>query len=92
MPVLQSTLRFGAVAFLIFGALAGVTETRPTKTVPVVAVGPQYDTTHVYVAPQDVDAFVNAFLVRLEAPARNKLWLPSRRLRALRAPSFCRLQ
>lgn len=27
-----------------------------------VAVSPQYDTTHVYVAPEDVDAFVKAFL------------------------------
>jgi predicted enzyme related to lactoylglutathione lyase len=31
----------------------------PTSTV---AVGPQYDTTHVYVAPEKVDAFVKAFL------------------------------
>lgn len=29
---------------------------------PMVAVAPQYDTTHVYVAPQDVQPFVNAFL------------------------------
>jgi hypothetical protein len=29
---------------------------------PVVAVAPQYDTTHVYVAPQDVDRFVASFL------------------------------
>ncbi|HET6555602.1 MAG TPA: glyoxalase [Dyella sp.] len=29
---------------------------------PVVAVGPQYDTTHVYVAPADVDRFVESFL------------------------------
>jgi len=27
-----------------------------------VAVGPQYDTTHVYVAPADLDAFVNSFV------------------------------
>jgi hypothetical protein len=27
-----------------------------------VAVGPQYDTTHVYVAPADIDAFVNSFV------------------------------
>jgi predicted enzyme related to lactoylglutathione lyase len=31
----------------------------PSSTV---AVGPQYDTTHVYVAPENVDAFVKAFL------------------------------
>src|ERR1700689_941061 len=29
---------------------------------PAVAVGPQYDTTHVYVAPADVDGFVTSFL------------------------------
>jgi predicted enzyme related to lactoylglutathione lyase len=29
---------------------------------PAVAVGPQYDTTHVYVAPADVDPFVASFL------------------------------
>src|SRR5271168_764733 len=29
---------------------------------PIVAVGPQYDTTHVYVAPSDVDRFVASFL------------------------------
>jgi predicted enzyme related to lactoylglutathione lyase len=29
---------------------------------PMVAVGSQYDTTHVYVAPGDVDRFVDAFL------------------------------
>src|SRR5271155_546572 len=28
-----------------------------------VAVGPQYDSTHVYVAPADLDAFVNSFTV-----------------------------
>ncbi len=29
---------------------------------PVVAVSPQYDTTHVYVAPEDVDRFAQSFL------------------------------
>ncbi len=32
------------------------------QTSPAIAVGPQYDTTHVYVAPENVDAFVKAFL------------------------------
>jgi hypothetical protein len=31
-------------------------------TTPAVAVAPQYDTTHVYVQPSDVDAFVKSFL------------------------------
>jgi hypothetical protein len=62
MRALQSTLRFGAAAILIFGVSAGLAETRSAKATPVVAVGPQYDTTHVYVAPENVDAFVKAFL------------------------------
>ena len=32
------------------------------KSLPVVSVGPQYDTTHVYVATQDIDAFVDSFV------------------------------
>lgn len=32
------------------------------QTSPIVAVGPQYDTTHVYVAPENVNPFVKAFL------------------------------
>ncbi|MCX4169792.1 MULTISPECIES: VOC family protein [Paraburkholderia] len=32
------------------------------KSLPVVSVGPQYDTTHVYVASQDIDAFVDSFI------------------------------
>lgn len=32
------------------------------KQAPGVAVGAQYDTTHVYVAPADFDAFVNSFI------------------------------
>src|SRR5437667_10800918 len=32
-------------------------ETRPPASSPPVAVGPQYDTTHVYVAPEDFDRF-----------------------------------
>jgi hypothetical protein len=31
----------------------------------VVSVGPQYDTTHVYVASQDIDAFVDGFVAEI---------------------------
>jgi predicted enzyme related to lactoylglutathione lyase len=31
------------------------------EAMPDVAVGPQYDSTHVYVAPSDLEAFVNSF-------------------------------
>lgn len=34
----------------------------PTAEAPDVAVAPQYDTTHVYVEPADVDRFVTSFL------------------------------
>jgi predicted enzyme related to lactoylglutathione lyase len=37
-------------------------ETRPPASSPPVAVGPQYDTTHVYVAPEDFDRFVASLL------------------------------
>src|SRR5436309_11234448 len=33
-----------------------------TATTPSVAVGPQYDTTHVYVAPEDFDRFVASLI------------------------------
>jgi predicted enzyme related to lactoylglutathione lyase len=33
-----------------------------TSATPAVAVGPQYDTTHVYVSNDDLDAFVNSFV------------------------------
>lgn len=44
--------------------LAVATSTSHAQTPPaaVVAVGPQYDTTHVYVAPADLDAFVSSFV------------------------------
>jgi hypothetical protein len=62
MRALQPTFRIGAVAIVIFCVSAGLTETRSAKATPVVAVGPQYDTTHVYVSPEHVDAFVKAFI------------------------------
>jgi hypothetical protein len=35
---------------------------RAAVQTPAVGVGPQYDTTHVYVAPEDVDRFAQSFL------------------------------
>jgi hypothetical protein len=58
----QSKCRFGAVVILICSVSAGLAETRSVNATPILAVGPQYDTTHVYVAPEKVDAFVKAFL------------------------------
>lgn len=49
---------------LIFSLLTGVAAAKDAAQPPVsqVAVGAQYDTTHVYVAPEDVDKFVSSFL------------------------------
>src|SRR5712672_2036902 len=38
------------------------TTQRATSSAPGVAVGPQYDSTHVYVAPEDFDRFVSSVL------------------------------
>src|SRR6266403_338478 len=50
-----------AVALLASTANAGA-QTSSSASSPAMAVGPQYDTTHVYVAPDDVDRFVTSFL------------------------------
>jgi hypothetical protein len=52
----SSTLAL-AVLLVASAANAGG-QTRPPASSPPVAVGPQYDTTHVYVAPEDFDRFV----------------------------------
>jgi hypothetical protein len=46
------------------GALHASTGARARDATPsaTVAVGPQYDTTHVYVAPEDFDRFVNSLI------------------------------
>ena len=33
-----------------------------SRSVSTIAVGPQYDTTHIYVAPSDLNAFIASFL------------------------------
>jgi hypothetical protein len=48
-----------AVGFFQVGAFAQSAQTAETVSV---AVGPQYDTTHVYVAPEDFDRFVASLL------------------------------
>jgi len=56
----SSTLAL-AVLLVASAANAGG-QTRPPASSPPVAVGPQYDTTHVYVAPEDFDRFVASLL------------------------------
>jgi hypothetical protein len=51
-----------AAAVLMSAADRAHSATAPASASPAVAVGPQYDTTHVYVAPADVDDFAASFL------------------------------
>jgi predicted enzyme related to lactoylglutathione lyase len=58
-PVL-STAALAATS--IMDLAGGANAAFPAQATPAVAVGPQYDTTHVYLAPSDVDRFVMSFL------------------------------
>jgi uncharacterized membrane protein YphA (DoxX/SURF4 family) len=51
-----------AAALLMSAADLAHSATTPASMPAPVAVGPQYDTTHVYVAPADIDRFVASFL------------------------------
>jgi hypothetical protein len=60
-------VNLASVAFftisLISAAMARAQTQAPhAQPAPAIAVGPQYDSTHVYVAPADVDRFVESFL------------------------------
>jgi predicted enzyme related to lactoylglutathione lyase len=50
------------LASLLSGASAAVAKDAAHPSVSQVGVGAQYDTTHVYVAPEDVDKFATSFL------------------------------
>ncbi|MCF4127645.1 VOC family protein [Methylobacterium sp. SyP6R] len=54
-------MRILAASLLAAALLAGPARARDAAAEPKVAVAPQYDTTHVYVAPEDVDRFVGSF-------------------------------
>jgi hypothetical protein len=70
--MLRSKNGFSATVFIILAAVAasGLSSWRTpapvaaqaAATTPNVAVGPQYDTTHVYVAPEDFDRFVTSLV------------------------------
>ncbi|MCA8036082.1 VOC family protein [Burkholderia arboris] len=63
----MKTLRSVLLAAMFAGGLACVPAAfakppAPPAVVPTVAVGPQYDTTHVCVAPEDFDRFTDSFV------------------------------
>ncbi|MEX3810646.1 glyoxalase [Paraburkholderia sp. BR13439] len=63
----MKAIRTALVSLMIAGGLAAAPvalakpPVMPTES-PSVAVGPQYDTTHVYVAPEDFDRFTDSFV------------------------------
>lgn len=54
--------RFILAVMLLAGVANAGAQTNPAAGSPALAVGPQYDTTHVYVAPEDFDRFVTSFV------------------------------
>lgn len=74
---MRLTRAFSAAAFTILLMVGTVRvsvcqQTTPTAT-PNVAVGPQYDTTHVYVAPEDFDRFVASVLATFGGTASKQV-------------------
>lgn len=51
--------------FIVLQSLFSIASYATENTTPGIAVGSQYDSTHVYVAPNDLDAFVNSFVSTL---------------------------
>jgi hypothetical protein len=58
---MTSFQRIGALGAVLLASIGG-NAIAQTASAGKIGVGPQYDTTHVYVAPRDVDAFVKSFL------------------------------
>jgi predicted enzyme related to lactoylglutathione lyase len=57
------TLNALTLALILVASAANAgAQTTPATSSPAVAVGPQYDTTHVYVAAEDFDRFVTSFV------------------------------
>jgi hypothetical protein len=66
------TMTLAAVLLLSLAAFAQQDKTA-AATEAGVAVGPQYDTTHVYVAPVDLDAFVTSFVATFGGKASQRI-------------------
>jgi predicted enzyme related to lactoylglutathione lyase len=59
--VVRTTIAIAVIALLSTAPLSVGLAKEAARSAPSVAVGPQYDTTHVYIAPGDFDTFVNSF-------------------------------
>jgi len=58
--------RFTLAVMLLAGVANAGAQTNLAAGSPALAVGPQYDTTHVYVAPEDFDRFVTSFVATFD--------------------------
>lgn len=58
--------------FALFPASPGAAQTSSEEVAPTVAIGPQYDSTHVYVAPEDFDRFVASFIATFDGTASKR--------------------
>lgn len=58
---LKSVLSLSIILFSLIFPITSIANEQPNKN-PGVAVGSQYDSTHVYVAPSNVDDFVKSFV------------------------------
>jgi len=61
-----------ALFFLVVPVTAGA---QAASSVPLLAVGPQYDSTHVYVSEKAFDPFVTSFIATFGGTASNKISL-----------------
>jgi hypothetical protein len=62
---------FAAIVFAI--AVVATSAISSAQSAPDVAVGPQYDTTHVYIAPEDFDRFVSSVVATLGGTTSKKV-------------------
>jgi hypothetical protein len=58
----MSIRRILALSIVLVGIVADRPRAGGQTVAPEIAVAPQYDSTHVYLAPQDVDSFAKSFL------------------------------
>jgi hypothetical protein len=77
--VLKRPIAAAVVAIFLAGASISVTEptllAQSAAKSPTIAVGPQYDTTHVYVAPEDFDRFVASWTATFGGTTSKQLLL-----------------
>lgn len=64
-------LFFGIVLLMPFAAFVSDATAQPTNR-GAIAVGPEYDMTHVYVAPESLDVLVNSFVATFGGSASKR--------------------